>query len=128
MPLTNQNIIGVPAVKGNLGYDNVAIITPDDVWRSSIWDRMNVVNPPTQMPPLARNLIDTNAVAVMGDWINGFTNTPALPPPTLQPDGGTFEAFVNITLEPPPPMSPCTIRWMVRCRRPTRFFTPAPSA
>ncbi len=60
-----------------------------------------MVNPPTQMPPLARNLIDTNAVAVMGDWINGFTNTPALPPPTLQPDGGTFEAFVNITLEPP---------------------------
>ncbi len=31
IPLTNQNIIGVPAVKGNLGYDNVAIITPDDV-------------------------------------------------------------------------------------------------
>jgi uncharacterized repeat protein (TIGR03806 family) len=101
IPLASQNILNVPAVKGNLGYDNVDIITPDDVWRSAIWDRMNVVNPPTQMPPLARNLIDTNAVAVMGDWINSFTNTPALPPPTLQPEGGTFEAFVNVTLEPP---------------------------
>jgi hypothetical protein len=87
--LTNQNIIGTPAVKGNLGYDNVDIVTPDDVWRSSLYDRMDVVNPAIQMPPLARNLIDTNAVAVMADWINSLPGTPALPPPTLTPPGGT---------------------------------------
>ena len=50
----------------NLGYDNAKIVAPDDVWRSMIYQRMNVVNPAIQMPPLARNLIDTNAVASHG--------------------------------------------------------------
>jgi uncharacterized repeat protein (TIGR03806 family) len=101
IPLTNQNIIGTPAVKGNFGYDNVDIITPDDIWRSAIYDRMNTLAPLIKMPPLARNLIDTNAVEVMADWINSFTNTPALPPPTIDPSGGTFEGFVNVTVQAP---------------------------
>jgi hypothetical protein len=98
-PLAQQNIIGVPAVKGNLGYDNVDIVTPDDVWRSSLYDRMNVVNPLIQMPPLARNLIDTNAVEIMADWINSLPGTPALPPPTLNPNGGTFQGQVSVSLD-----------------------------
>jgi uncharacterized repeat protein (TIGR03806 family) len=100
-PLTSQNIINTPAVKGNLGYDNVDIVTPDDVWRSSLYDRMNVVNLSIQMPPLARNIIDTNAVQLMGEWINSLGGTPALPPPTLTPPGGTFQGFVNVTIAPP---------------------------
>ena len=99
-PLTNQMIINVPAVKGNFGYDNVNIVTPDDIWRSSLYYRMNEVNPLTQMPPLARNLIDTNAVQVMADWINSLPGTPALPPPTIDPSGGSFEGSVSVTLEP----------------------------
>ncbi|HEV7923970.1 MAG TPA: chitobiase/beta-hexosaminidase C-terminal domain-containing protein, partial [Verrucomicrobiae bacterium] len=104
IPLTNQMIINVPAVKGNFGYDNVNIVTPDDIWRSSIYYRMNeadLLTPPsTQMPPLARYLIDTNAVQVMADWINSLPGTPALPPPTIDPAGGSFEASVNVTIEP----------------------------
>jgi hypothetical protein len=100
-PLTNQNIINTPAVKGQLGYDNVDIVTPDDVWRSSIYDRMDVVNPTIQMPPLARNLIDTNAVAVMAAWINSLPGTPALAPPTLAPPGGMYQGFVSVTITPP---------------------------
>jgi hypothetical protein len=66
-PLASQNLLHTPAVKGNLGYDNVDIVTRDDVWRSSLYDSMDMVNPAIQMPPLARNLVvaDTNAVAVM---------------------------------------------------------------
>jgi hypothetical protein len=101
VPLVSQNIINTPAVKGNFGYDNVNMVTPDDVWRSAIYDRMNTVDPLIKMPPLAHNVIDTNAVQIMADWINSFTNTPALPPPTVIPSGGTYEAFVNVTLEPP---------------------------
>ena len=100
-PLTNQNIIGVPVAKGNLGYDNLEIVTPNDVWRSSIYDRMNIVNAQVQMPPLARNLIDSNAVALMALWINSMGATPALPPPTFAPDSGSFSGYVNVTILPP---------------------------
>jgi hypothetical protein len=62
---------------------------------------MNVVNPAIQMPPLARNLIDTNAVQIMADWINSFTNEPALAPPVLTPASGIFTNEVTLTLQPP---------------------------
>ncbi len=99
-PLTNQHLINFPAAF-SLGLDNAKIISPNDVWRSVIYERMDVVNPLIQMPPLARNLIDTNAVQVMADWINSFTNTPALAPPMISPDGGTFAGSVLVTLQPP---------------------------
>jgi mono/diheme cytochrome c family protein len=98
-PLANQNIIGVPAAKGNLGYDNMDIVTPKDIWRSSIYLRMDEVNPTTQMPPLARLVIDTNAVNVMADWINSLSGTPALPPPTINPDGGSYNGSVSVSLD-----------------------------
>ena len=100
-PLASQNIINTPAVKGNFGYDNVDIVTPNDVWRSSLYDRMNVANLSIQMPPLARNLIDTNAVQLMAEWINSLGGTPALAPPTLAPPGGTIQGLVNVTIQPP---------------------------
>jgi hypothetical protein len=71
------------------------------VWRASIYERMNSLDAAVKMPPLARNLIDTNAVQIMAAWINSLPGTPALPPPALAPSGGTFEGFVNVTLEPP---------------------------
>ncbi len=100
-PLASQNIINTPAVKGNLGYDHMNIVTPSDVWRSSIYDRMNTVDPAIKMPTLARNLIDTNAVALMAQWINSLGGTPALPPPTIQPMGGTFQGYVSVSILPP---------------------------
>jgi hypothetical protein len=62
---------------------------------------MNLVNPTIQMPPLARNLIDTNAVATMALWINSLGGTPALPPPILTPAGGFYTNSVTLTLLPP---------------------------
>jgi mono/diheme cytochrome c family protein len=102
-PLTNQNIINTPAAKGNLGYDNVNIVTPDDVWRSALYDRINTTNSAYKMPPLARNLIDTNAVPVFAAWINSLPGTPAEAPPTISPAGGTFTGGVTVTLQPPDP-------------------------
>ena len=53
------------------------------------------------MPPLARNLVDTNAVQVFTDWINSLPGTPALAPPTITPNGGTFIPSVSVTLQAP---------------------------
>ncbi len=66
-----------------------------------LWFRINDNDPITKMPPLARNLIDTNAVQVLTDWINSLPGTPALAPPVITPNGGTFSQSVSVTLTPP---------------------------
>ena len=99
-PLAQQNLTNYPAAF-NLGYDNASIIKARDVWRSMIWQRMNSTNHLTQMPPLARNLVDTNALAVLTAWINSLEGTPALAPPQITPSGGNYIASVNVTLAAP---------------------------
>jgi len=99
-PLANQNIINVPAAH-SLGYDNAKIVAPSDIWRSVLYDRINTLDVNHQMPPLARNTIDSNAVAEMADWINSLGGTPALAPPVLTPASGIFTNQVTLTLQPP---------------------------
>ncbi|MDB6110921.1 MAG: hypothetical protein JWR69_2671 [Pedosphaera sp.] len=100
-PLANQNIINALATKGDLGFDNAKIVTSHDVWRSVLYDRMNTLDSTVKMPPLARNQIDTNSLAVIAAWINSLPGTPALAPPVIVPAGGTFNKFVNVTLQAP---------------------------
>lgn len=97
-PLANQNIVNAPVSRGTLGYDNARVVVPKDLYRSILWDRMNTTNATFKMPNLARNLIDTNAVQVVGDWINSLAGTPALPPPTITPQGGTYFSSVNVAI------------------------------
>ena len=98
-PLANQNLTNYPA--GNsLGYDNAKIIAPRDIWRSMIYQRMNTTNG-YKMPTLARNLVDTNAVQVLTDWINSLPGIAALAPPSITPNGGAFFSTVNVALQAP---------------------------
>jgi len=96
--LTNQHIIN-ENVLGNLGYDNAHVVTPRDIWRSILYQRANATDPLVKMPQLARNLVGTNAMAVIAAWINSLPGTPALPPPTILPNGGTFTGSITVTLQ-----------------------------
>jgi uncharacterized repeat protein (TIGR03806 family) len=99
-PLASQNITNYPAAV-SLGLDNACIVKSKDIWRSVIYARMNSLDPNIKMPPLARNLVDTNAVQVLGDWINSLPGIPALAPPVITPNGGPFGPSVSVTLTPP---------------------------
>ncbi|HEX7652764.1 MAG TPA: chitobiase/beta-hexosaminidase C-terminal domain-containing protein, partial [Verrucomicrobiae bacterium] len=66
---------------------------------SVMYGRMNTTNLAVKMPPLARNVIDTNAVQVLGDWINSLPGTAALAPPTILPNGGAFNGGLRVTLQ-----------------------------
>jgi uncharacterized repeat protein (TIGR03806 family) len=99
-PFPAQNLTNYPATFP-LGYNHAMVIKPQDIWRSVIYDRMNSTNPAIKMPPLARNLIDTNGVAVLASWINTLPGLPALAPPVISPTGGIFFAPVNVTLQAP---------------------------
>ena len=99
-PLANQNIVGTLA-SSSLGIDNAHVVQPRDIWRSVLHVRMNTATNTYKMPPLARSLIDSNAAQVVGDWINSLAGTPALAPPSITPNGGTFTALANVTLSAP---------------------------
>src|SRR6185369_4523253 len=75
------------------------VVTPRDIWRSILYQRANATDPLVKMPQLARNLVDTNAMAVIAAWINSLPGTPALPPPTILPNGGTFTGSITVTLQ-----------------------------
>jgi hypothetical protein len=99
IPLTSQHITNYPAGVGSLGIsDNAMIVMPRDIWRSVLYQRMNTTDNTIKMPKLARNLVDTNAVAVITDWINSLPGLAALAPPSIAPDGGTFTNGINVTL------------------------------
>ena len=95
-PLANQNLIN-----GGLDGNGMAMIVPKDIWRSKIHQRMDTTNSVIRMPPLARQLVDSNAVAVLEQWINSLPGTPAQAPPTITPNGGTFTYKANIGLAAP---------------------------
>jgi regulation of enolase protein 1 (concanavalin A-like superfamily) len=92
--LASQNLIN-----GGLDSDGFAMIKPRDIWRTEIRLRMNTTNSVLRMPPLARQLIDSNAVAVIEGWVNSLPGTPALAPVTITPDGGLFFNSVGIALQ-----------------------------
>ena len=102
-PLSQQNLVNALPQKGTLGIDHARVVAPKDIWRSVLYQRANSVDPAIKMPPLARNLIDNQSLAVVAAWINSLDGTPALQPPTISPTGGAYVGNVTVTMTPADP-------------------------
>jgi uncharacterized repeat protein (TIGR03806 family) len=100
-PLPQQELVDGPVLI-NEGIDRPHVISPHDIWRSIAYMRINT-NGDIRMPPLARETIDEQGVAVLRDWINSMPGKEVLGPPKITPDGGTFAAAVSVTLSSPDP-------------------------
>ncbi len=72
-PLVQMNICNIAPVAGDLGVANARIVAIGDPLKSTLVKRMQVMDA-MKMPPLARSVIDTQAVQVVSDWISGLTS------------------------------------------------------
>lgn len=77
-PLKLQNLINGP-VQNTLGISGAKVIVPNNASRSILFHRVSIVGD-GQMPPIAKNVVDANAVRIIGQWINSLRAlAPALP-------------------------------------------------
>ena len=76
-PLAKQNLINGP-VQNPLGITGAKIIAPGDTNKSVLFRRMSLAGE-NQMPPIAKNVVDANAVAIFAKWITALHAAP----PTL---------------------------------------------
>ena len=95
-PLAQQALIDGPVLIDQ-GVDHPRVISPNDIWRSIAFMRVNSVGD-IQMPPLARQTIDTVGVALLQDWIHSLPGPSVLVPPRISPRGGEFEQPVEVSI------------------------------
>jgi uncharacterized repeat protein (TIGR03806 family) len=76
-PLTGQGIIN-GQIGNDLGISGARVVAPMSLAQSIMHLRMNSLENLVKMPPLAKNVVDTEAVATLAAWINSLTppNTP----------------------------------------------------
>ena len=77
-PLARQGIINGP-VANPLGISGAKIVVPDNTDKSVLMHRISLLGE-LQMPPLARNVDDTNAIWTVAQWINSLRYNPATLP------------------------------------------------
>jgi uncharacterized repeat protein (TIGR03806 family) len=70
-PLKEMSLLGRRPGQGRLGPDDSALITPGKPGRSELLHRLSTRGP-RQMPPLASNVKDKAAIAVLRRWIEGL--------------------------------------------------------
>ncbi|MDB6018213.1 MAG: hypothetical protein JWR19_2702 [Pedosphaera sp.] len=91
--LGSQGIVN-GALVNTMGIAGAKVVLPGDVSRSMMYQRMNSTGA-DKMPPLARNLVDAQAVSVLSDWINSLPPTQNLPSPWVDQDIGNVGVAGN---------------------------------
>jgi len=75
-PLVDQNIVSGP-VNDPLGIQGAREVAPGSLAQSIMFLRLST-NSSIKMPPLARNVVDSNAVPVLADWIHSLATPPVI--------------------------------------------------
>ncbi len=57
----------------SMGIPEARIIDPGDTGTSLLYHRLNSTAPAIKMPPIAKNELDDNAIALIGEWIGQLT-------------------------------------------------------
>ena len=95
-PLADQALIDGPVLIDQ-GIDRPRVIAPHDIWRSIAYMRVDT-DGDIKMPPLARETVDRQGVALLNEWINSLPGPAVLAPPIVTPAGGTYSGPVQISL------------------------------
>ena len=88
-PFVDQGIMYGPVVD-NLGDPDARVVVPQDLARSILHTRVNTVGD-KQMPPLAKNRVDEEGVAMLAAWIQ------SLEPETVAPPAGLVATALSNT-------------------------------
>ncbi|MDB6018444.1 MAG: Laminin sub domain 2 [Pedosphaera sp.] len=96
-PLEQQNLIYGTVFDAVNGPDD-RVVRPQDLVHSMLFNRANRVGA-LQMPPLAKNLVDTTAMQLFADWINSLSSGPGVTLTLAQvtPISGPFSVDVQFT-------------------------------
>jgi uncharacterized repeat protein (TIGR03806 family) len=95
-PPERQGIVDGPVLLDE-GIDHPRVVAPHDIWRSIAYMRVDTLGD-IKMPPLAREMIDTEGVALLRSWIESLPGRAVLAPPVLAPTGGNFAVPLDVTL------------------------------
>src|ERR1700729_2765957 len=95
-PLDRQQLINGPVLIDE-GIDHPRVIAAHDIWRSIAYMRIDTVDE-IRMPPVARETIDQQGVALLRQWFGGLPGRDVLAPPAITPAGGTFTDPVEVSL------------------------------
>jgi len=92
-PLDNQGLI-YGAVNSFLNDTNDRVVVPGDLTHSLLYNRANRVDA-YEMPPLAKNIVDTNAVTTIAAWISSLSAGPGV---TLSTPSTSVEGSFSVTV------------------------------
>lgn len=92
-PLASQGLINGTALNA-LGIAGAKILVPGETNRSVLFLRDSALGA-IQMPPLAKNVVDADAMAVLAQWINSlsFSNSPPPVVSLTSPTNGSSFVF-----------------------------------
>ncbi len=96
-PLARQELVDGPVLY-DLGIDRPRVISPHDIWRSLAFMRIDTTGE-IKMPPLARETIDEQGVALLRSWILSMPGREVLAPPIITPAGGNYTGPVEVSLQ-----------------------------